>query len=341
MNFPLLTRDQFREAVFARDKHKCVVCLEPAKDAHHILERRLWGNGGYYLANGASVCERHHIEAEQTLIPCDALRGFAGILKFPIPAHLYEDQVYDKWGNPILANGMRLKGDLFDDESVQKVLAPVLSLFTDRVKYPRTYHLPWSPGVTKDDRVLESLARFNGSEVVVTVKMDGENTTLGRGYMHARSLEYDPHPSRSLVKALHARIAFDIPEGWRVCGENIYAEHSIPYKHLESYFQVFSIWNERNVCLAWDETLEYASLLGLKTVPVLYRGPWDTKLIQGLYSPSYAGDACEGYVVRLAESFRYREFRECAAKYVRAGHVQTHGHWMRAQVVPNKLREGV
>ena len=35
----LLTRDQFREAVFARDNHKCVFCHQPAVDAHHILER--------------------------------------------------------------------------------------------------------------------------------------------------------------------------------------------------------------------------------------------------------------------------------------------------------------
>ena len=28
-------RDIFREAVFDRDGHKCVVCQAPAKDAHH------------------------------------------------------------------------------------------------------------------------------------------------------------------------------------------------------------------------------------------------------------------------------------------------------------------
>jgi hypothetical protein len=53
MRTALLTRDQFREAVFARDKHKCVICKEPAKDAHHIMERRLFTEtdelGGYFL----------------------------------------------------------------------------------------------------------------------------------------------------------------------------------------------------------------------------------------------------------------------------------------------------
>ena len=44
----LLTRDQFREGVFKRDNHKCVICRAPAVDAHHIIERRLWTDGGYY-----------------------------------------------------------------------------------------------------------------------------------------------------------------------------------------------------------------------------------------------------------------------------------------------------
>ena len=38
---------------------------------------------------------------------------------------------------------------------------------------------------------------------------------------------------------------------------------------------LFSVWNELNVCLSWDETEEWAQRLGLVTVPVLYRGIWD------------------------------------------------------------------
>lgn len=58
----LLTRDIFRESVFSRDNHKCVICGNPAKDAHHIIERRLFSDGGYYIDNGASLCEEHHIK---------------------------------------------------------------------------------------------------------------------------------------------------------------------------------------------------------------------------------------------------------------------------------------
>jgi hypothetical protein len=335
MNFTLLSRDAFREGVFARDDHKCLVCGSPALDAHHILERKLWPDGGYYLENGASVCQEHHLEAESTVLSCDKLRELAGIKTFPIPPHLYKDQPYDKWGNPILPNGMRLKGELFEDVSVQKVLAPVLALFTNRVKYPRTYHLPWSPGVTKDDRVLTNLTGLEGREVVITVKMDGENTTLYSEYLHARSLEYEAHPSRSWVKAIHGQVGHDIPPGWRVCGENLYAKHSLKYEHLKDYFQVFSVWNEKNVCLSWDDTLLWTELLGLKPVSVLYKGVWDETITRQLYSNVVDNDPCEGYVVRVTDSFHYREFRNVVGKYVRKDHVQTHGHWMRSKLELN------
>ena len=55
----LLSRAEFRDSVFKRDKNKCVFCDKAAIDAHHIIERKLWNDGGYYLNNGASVCEEH------------------------------------------------------------------------------------------------------------------------------------------------------------------------------------------------------------------------------------------------------------------------------------------
>lgn len=340
-----LTRDRFRESVFARDGHQCVVrapsesrCPARADDAHHIIERRLWGeSGGYFVENGASVCEPHHLMCEQTLISCEDLREWCGIGTILVPDHLYSDTAMDKWGNPLLPNGNRMRGELFHDESVQKVLAPVMHLFTNRVKYPRTYHLPWSPGLTKDDRSLGDVSCFEGREVVVTVKQDGENCTWYRDGLHARSLEYDPHPSRDWVKARHARVAYEIPDGWRICGENLYAKHSIHYQHLSSYFQVFSIWDGLT-CLGWDDTVAYANVLDLKTVPVLWRGTWNTKTVEQLaMDGTHAGDVMEGYVVRLAESFQYGAFRRSCAKYVRAGHVMTSHHWKRGQVVPNEV----
>lgn len=335
----LLTRDQFREGVFARDEYKCVICGEPAVDAHHILERRLWPDGGYYLDNGASVCEHHHIKAEQTVLHCDDLRKAAGIENILLPPHLYRDQEYDKWGNPVLPNKMRLRGELFLDESVQKILGEggVLGLFSKYVKYPRTYHLPWSPGQTKDDRAHENDNVFKGKRVVVTLKMDGENTTMYNDYIHARSLTMEPHPSRNRVKAIHAALAADIPDGWRVCGENMTAVHSIKYENLQSHLLMFSIWNDKNVCLSWDETLEWAQLLGLPTVSQFFWGPYDREAIEEKFEPLAATH--EGYVIRLVDAFPYSAFRHSVGKFVRANHVQNHGHWFRRKLEFNGVVE--
>lgn len=330
----LLTRDAFREGVFARDSKRCVLCGAPGQDAHHIIERRLFPDGGYYLGNGATVCGDCHLKCEATLVSVEDVRLAAGIRKKILPPGYYDDHVYDKWGNAVMANGQRMRGELFDDESVQKVLAPVLHVFTTLVKYPRTWHLPWSPGISDDDRVhhpdLDGFYKPDGTpeEVVVAAKMDGENTSMYRNYIHARSVDGRSHPSRDWVKNFHRTFAHDIPEGWRVCGENLYAVHSIQYQDLPSWFMGFSIWNDLNVCLSWNDTLDWFELLGITPVPVLYRGPFDRKIVQGLYDEKRDWDTIEGYVMRVERAFRYAEFPKVVGKYVRRAHNRTVKHWM-------------
>ena len=338
----LLTRDQFREGVFERDGYLCVFCKAPAVDAHHIMERRLWSDGGYYLANGASVCTPCHLKCERTQYSLEEVRRAAAIVKHIIPDHLYDDQEYDKWGNIIMPNGNRLRGELFWDESVQKILTEgkVLDLFTDKVKYPRTHHLPWSQGKTEDDRVMQDLSGFIGNRVIVTEKMDGENTSIYHDYLHARSIDGRNHPSRAWVKNFWGNICGDIPEGWRVCGENLYAKHSIHYDALDTYFMGFSVWNDKNECLDWDTTQEWFQLLGITSVPVLYDGIWNEKLIRGLYDEKKDYNNREGYVVRIASGFAYGQFKKSVAKFVRANHVAPESHhWFAQQIVPNKLKE--
>lgn len=208
----------------------------------------------------------------------------------------------------------------------------------DRIKYPRTLHFPWSPGATDDDKVLTSVDVFVGQEIVKTEKMDGENTTLyGDGYTHARSIDSAHHPSRAWVKAEAARVSRDLPPGWRVCGENLYAEHSIRYDRLPSYFLVFGIYDTENNAIAWSEVEEWCQLLDLHTVPVLYRGPWDEARVREIPTKSAYGPTPEGYVVRIAQGFSFPDFGRSVAKYVRKNHVQTDEHWMQQVVKPNLL----
>ena len=336
----LLDRDTFRNSVFKRDGNACVVCGGDAKDAHHIIERRLFDNGGYFLDNGVALCGYCHIKAEQTIFTPEYLRERAKISKVILPEHLYEDYEYTKWGDIQNSNGTRYKGELFFEESVQKILksANALDLYSERVKYPRTYHLPFSPGTTDDDKVIKDLNTLLSKPIVVTVKMDGENTTgYSDGYIHARSLDSQNHASRNWVKKFLSERLYELPKGYRLCGENLYAKHSIHYKDLESYFYLFSIWDERNNCLSWQDTQEWAELLELKLVPTLFEGIGTEEILKQLYVSKIGENDCEGFVARWNSIFSYADFRRGVAKYVRLGHVASGTHWIKRAIIPNAL----
>ncbi|MEV7545047.1 RNA ligase family protein [Streptomyces sp. NPDC089915] len=202
-----------------------------------------------------------------------------------------------------------------------------------RTHYPRTAHLPWSPGATADDVRARGTAALAGREVVVTEKLDGENTTLYADGLHARSLDSGHHPSRAWVKALQGRIGARIPAGRRVCGENLYARHSLGYGELDSWFYGFSVWDGDH-CLDWDRTVRFLHSLGVPAPRVLWRGTYDERALRGLRVDTARQ---EGYVVRTTAGFDRADFGRYVAKWVRGGHVRTDTHWMYAPVVANGL----
>jgi hypothetical protein len=202
-------------------------------------------------------------------------------------------------------------------------------------KYPRTYHAPWSLGCTSDDKKHTSMEQFKNKRVIVTEKLDGENTTLAPTKHYARSLDSVNNGTRSWVSRLHSNISFLLPEDYRICGENVFCKHSIFYDNLETYFYGFSMWKDTS-CLSWDETLEWFSLLNITPVPVLYDGIYDENLIKGLWP--IATHEAEGYVIRLADSFEYDTFKLNVAKFVRPNHVTTDQHWSHQKIIPNKLK---
>ncbi len=339
----LLTRDQFRNAVFERDKITCVICKDTsAHDAHHIMERRLFSDGGYYLNNGASLCDCCHLKAEQTLITVEEIRAAVGIddKDKVVPAHLDSSQSYDKWGNPILANGSRMRGELFDDPNVQKVLdsANVLASFTKYVKYPRTPHLSYSQGINGDDIVCKPHEIFTGRKVVITLKMDGENTTLYNDYIHARSIHSKYHWSRTWIKNFHANIASLIDDDMRVVVENLYATHSIEYTDLINYCYGLSVWKNLR-CLSWDQTLDVLEILEIPHAPVIYQGMYNDQVILDIID-NLDLTKNEGFVVRAFDEFHYKNFNKNVAKFVRANHIQTDEHWINSpDKKVNKLYE--
>jgi hypothetical protein len=207
-----------------------------------------------------------------------------------------------------------------------------------KYKYPRTPHLPWSEGASSDDKRLPDTSIFEGEFVVITEKMDGENTTMYRDSVHARSLDSRGGEDRDWVKAFWAGIRYNIPEGWRVCGENLWARHSISYEGLRSFFYGFSIWDENNKCLPWYIAKELFEELGITPVKVLYEGEWNEELVKQL-TRTLDTEKTEGLVVAVEQcgGFHYRDFDKNVAKWVRKGHVQTEKHWRHSAIVPNSL----
>jgi hypothetical protein len=134
-------------------------------------------------------------------------------------------------------------------------------------------------------------------------------------------------------------MCYNIPEGWRVCCENVFAKHSIHYTNLDSYIYMFSIWNEHNVCLSWSETTEWSELLEIPLVPILYKGIYNEELIRSIYNPIYNGNECEGYVLRSFDSFEYKNFRKNVVKYVRSCHITGNNHWRNGPIIQNGLKD--
>ncbi|MFJ1926741.1 MULTISPECIES: RNA ligase family protein [unclassified Streptomyces] len=155
------------------------------------------------------------------------------------------------------------------------------------------------------------------------------------GCTPARSIRRTTPPGPR-VKALQGRVGPRVPAGWRICGENVFARHSIPYDDLAGHFYGFSVW-DGDTCLGWDRTVAFLHGLGIPTPPVLWRGVFDARAERTLRALRLDTGRQEGYVVRPAASFGAAEFGRRVAKWVRPGHVVTDTHWMHAAVVENAL----
>jgi hypothetical protein len=200
-------------------------------------------------------------------------------------------------------------------------------------KYPRTFHLPWSPGGTNDDKRLETVDGLINKQIVITEKMDGSNICFTRNNIFARSHSGTPiHKSFDLAKAKHKEICYNIDIGISIFGEWVYALHSIEYFSLPDYFLGFGIRNdEGNYFYSWLETEQYLNKLNLKSVPVLFEGKVKKEndlrdLTNSLMKEkSCYGSEREGVVVRLHGEIS--NFQTDIAKFVRENHIQTDEHW--------------
>lgn len=203
-------------------------------------------------------------------------------------------------------------------------------------KYNRTYHLPWSPGTTSDDRFAPNVDGLLGKEIVITEKLDGENTGMVDAGVYARSHgAFTTSPWSREVRALHKlKVENVLGEGVYLFGENMEGIHSIEYSNLTSYFYMFGV-RDYNKWESWKTVEDYSYILEIPTVPVLFKGIVNSEkelktIVEDLVSkPSALGGLIEGVVVRNAGSFDDKDFIDNLQKWVRKNHVTTDTHWQR------------
>lgn len=214
-------------------------------------------------------------------------------------------------------------------------------------KYGRTFHYPFSPGTTSDDRINHDYWQDLGEikKVVHTEKLDGENTCLNRYGVFARSHASPTiHPWANYLKERWNSFKNDLGEV-EIFGENIYAIHSIQYAEIEHHFYVFGV-RVLDQWLSWEEIEFYAGLLDFPTVPVLGEGiveehreqSFKEEVLTITQAPStfqstdvITEESCsmEGIVTRNVEAYTVDDFKRNVFKFVRKDHVKTDQHWSR------------
>ncbi|SFO57512.1 RNA ligase [Chitinophaga sp. YR627] len=213
-------------------------------------------------------------------------------------------------------------------------------------KYGRTYHFPFSPGTTSDDRIQHDYWQHVTAipQLIHTEKLDGENNCLSRYGVFARShVAPTTSPWTESLRRYWQLIKNDLGS-LEIFLENLYAVHSITYGQLDHHFYVFAV-RENGHWLSWEETCFYAAMLDLPTVPVIrqltvpqHKADFENEILHIVKGPGSfdAHDAAtgapatmEGIVTRNAAGFPVSAFAENVFKYVRKGHVKTDVHWTR------------
>lgn len=213
------------------------------------------------------------------------------------------------------------------------------------LKYPRSLHLPFSPGAGSDDKIMtdEQFESFLNKEIVITEKLDGSNVCLTHTDVYSRSHSGPAaHKSFNPLKKIHSWLKYQIPEDISIFGEWCYALHSIEYRMLQHPLNIFGYRNDKTGEWAdWEHVKILAEMLEVPTVPVLLRGVISDKrelkeLIEDFSQlSSIYGPQREGIVIRTTAPPTVNKINqiEGLGKWVRENHVQTSVHWKNMPIV--------
>lgn len=170
----------------------------------------------------------------------------------------------------------------------------------------------------------EVLEEFNGKDVVVTLKLDGTSLTVFNHNQHfgvcSRNWELAEEPNNAYWKAvlkndLKAKLLRDscnLGVQAELCGGSI-QDNRMGFKEVDMHvFNFFDIGTGRYLNHA--EMVDCAIAFGLKTVPVVYIGPWKWNSVEDLLAfaaeqnyPNHTAQQdspAEGIVIRpLVEAY--------------------------------------
>lgn len=202
-------------------------------------------------------------------------------------------------------------------------------------KYPKTPHWPTSLSVHRDDHYHLDPNFFVNKKVMITEKLDGGNTKIQDGKVYARSVSGIAHqPWFDYVKTNTVPKLYQVDPNICVLGEDLYAIHSIEYDVLPDSFFLFNILDTHtNTFWSAAEVQEFSIVYDLHHVPILYEGTFShidnitDWFMDNLTKPSTFGTQCEGFVLRIADSFDYDDFGQNVVKFVRKNHIQTDERW--------------
>lgn len=204
-------------------------------------------------------------------------------------------------------------------------------------KYPRTYHLSFSPEVHSDDKIINKQyeSEILKSEVVITVKMDGGNCCIkpNQGVFARTHTQETACSSFDYIKNKHyySKLHLLNPNYWYF-GENMYAIHSIQYLELKDYFYLFNIYDTNKMkWLSWNDLQMEANRCEFEMVPNIFSGHLDKinikDFLKAEIKKNHFGGETEGFVIRKLNAFSNEDFEKSVAKYVRNGHLQTDKNW--------------
>lgn len=186
--------------------------------------------------------------------------------------------------------------------------------YTDFIASKRNYNTFPTVKVIPQEELLTG--EQDPINMVITEKLDGwqcnfYNDLVFAKYNPARQGDYEP------IRKLYEKIKgnyekYNIPKTYIIFGEAMLKVKQIAYSALDSIYYVFDVFDTINkYWLSWDDVVDVATKLGLKTVPVVFKGritPYEllSNLTNFMDKPSvYSTVSCpcpkEGVILRHME----------------------------------------